>query len=186
MFIFKIENTRKLIFGNEKAAFVERWSILHWLLYGKWQDYSIWFIGVAVFGGWQSYSEVLFAFPCSQPKLGGWVGEGKAEKKCTQPTLIRYDQRSSQRVNRRSCNGSMTCAHGNDAGRTDWRWAAQSEWREQTHRHVAPGLTFGLWASSLSCMSCAKVCSRILLSSACCRLSFMSSSVSSSGWRSTI
>lgn len=186
MFIFKIENTRKLIFGNEKAAFLERWSILHWLLYGKWRDYSIWFTGVAVFGGWQSYSEVLFAFPCSQPKLGGWVGEGKAEKKCTQPTLIRYDQRSSQRVNRRSCNGSMACAHGNDAGRTDWRWAAQSEWREQTHRHVAPGLTFGLWASSLSCMSCAKVCSRILLSSACCRLSFMSSSVSSSGWRSTI
>ena len=128
----------------------------------------------------------LVCLSCSQPKLGGWVGEGKAEKKCTQPTLIRYDQRSSQRVNRRSCNGSMACAHGNDAGRTDWRWAAQSEWREQTHRHVAPGLTFGLWASSLSCMSCAKVCSRILLSSACCRLSFMSSSVSSSGWRSTI
>lgn len=109
------------------------------------------------------------------------VGEhrGKAKKNCTQPTLIRYDQRRSQRVNRRSCNGRMARAHGGSAGvgPTD---DERSE-RVSRHRHTAPGLTFGLWASSLSCMSCAKVCSRILLSSACCRLSFMSSSVSSSG-----
>lgn len=43
------------------------------------------------------------------------------------------------------------------------------------------GLTFGLSSSMFSCISCATVCSRILFSSACCRRSFISSRVSSSG-----
>lgn len=48
-------------------------------------------------------------------------------------------------------------------------------------REISGGLTFGLLPSMLSCISCATVCSRILFSSACCRRSFISSRVSSSG-----
>lgn len=155
----------------------ERRSIPHWLLYGKWRDSSIWFAGVAVSGGWQSYPEVLFAFPGSQPKLGGWAGGGKAKKKRAQPTAIMYDRRASQRVNRRPAMAGWLVL----VGMRQVGWVTRAD----THTHAA-GLTFGLWASSLSCMSWAKVCSRMLLSSACCRLSFMSSSVSSSGWRGTI
>lgn len=43
------------------------------------------------------------------------------------------------------------------------------------------GLTFGLSPSMLSCVSCARVCSRTLFSTACCRRSFIRSKVSSSG-----
>lgn len=48
---------------------------------------------------------------------------------------------------------------------------------------VPKSLTFGLSPSMLSCISCATVCSRILFSSACCRRSFISSRVNSSGCR---
>lgn len=48
-------------------------------------------------------------------------------------------------------------------------------------RGIPWGLTFGLSPSMFSCISCATVCSRILFSSACCRRSFISSRVSSSG-----
>lgn len=51
----------------------------------------------------------------------------------------------------------------------------------QAHRGISGGLTFGLSPSMFSCISCATVCSRILFSSACCRRSFISSRVSSSG-----
>lgn len=48
-------------------------------------------------------------------------------------------------------------------------------------RGISGGLTFGLSPSMLSCISCDTVWSRILFSSACCRRSFISSRVSSSG-----
>lgn len=48
-------------------------------------------------------------------------------------------------------------------------------------RGISGGLTFELSPSMFSCISCATVCSRILFSSACCRRSFISSRVSSSG-----
>lgn len=48
-------------------------------------------------------------------------------------------------------------------------------------RAISEGLTFGLSPLRFSCISCATVCSRRLFSSACCRRSFISSRVSSSG-----
>lgn len=49
------------------------------------------------------------------------------------------------------------------------------------YRGFSGDLTFGLLPSMFSCISCATVFSRILFSSACCRRSFISSRVSSSG-----
>ncbi len=61
------------------------------------------------------------------------------------------------------------------------RWHTHHTLNTQACRSISGGLTFGLSPSMFSCISCATVCSRILFSSACCRRSFISSRVSSSG-----
>lgn len=72
----------------------------------------------------------------------------------------------------------------NEVDGGELKTAAWHTTRRQDTAATSVALTFGLWPPSrFSCISCATVCSRTLFRSACCRRSFISSKVSSSGCR---
>lgn len=174
------------IFMCSLFFFIRKRLILtfHFLLYLKTRAFSTCFIRCRSPRIYLLSSRTVLRPQCSPipspPKQASWRLRRVHSLTLSSLLYMHVRELHSQRVSRRR---RCPCHDGSGSCATPW---TQSALMGDDVRRTCAWLTFGLWASSFSCMSCAKVCSRILLSSACCRLSFISSSVSSSGWGSTI